>query len=142
VSALSDELHRANRENWAARRISREAQLRGHTLSHETVAKYLRGDHAQPEEATLVAFADALSTSLARLREAAGIVTDEHGPFELPAEAARLTKRQREAVVGVVRAMLEPTVTTPVPETPPSAKGSFGSVKDSTTGGARRRKAT
>lgn len=109
MSELSELLRRITPEGWSARRISREARQRGgHTLSHDTVSKYLRGDHAQPDEATLAAFADALSTNVARLREAAGILTDDHGPFELPAEAARLTRRQREAVMYVVRAMLDP----------------------------------
>jgi transcriptional regulator with XRE-family HTH domain len=108
VSALSDALTAANKTGLSARGVSRVARERGHSLNHDTAARYLRGDHGQPDEATLVAFADVLRVSLSTLRRAAGLPGDETSPYTPPAEASRLTRRQRRAVDEIIRAMLEP----------------------------------
>jgi transcriptional regulator with XRE-family HTH domain len=108
VSALSDALSAANKSGLSARAVSRVARERGHSLNHDTAARYLRGDHGLPDEATLIAFADVLHVSLSTLRRAAGLPADETAPYTPPAEASRLTRRQRRAVDEIIRAMLDP----------------------------------
>jgi transcriptional regulator with XRE-family HTH domain len=108
VSALSEALSAANKSGLSARAVSRIARERGHSLNHDTAARYLRGDHGQPDEATLVAFADVLHMSLSTLRRAAGLPADETAPYTPPPESSRLTRRQRRAVDEIIRAMLDP----------------------------------
>jgi transcriptional regulator with XRE-family HTH domain len=107
VSALSD-LLAAHSEGRSARSIARDARERGHTLNHDTAARYLRGDHGKPDEATLVALADVLDVSLTKLRAAAGLPFELTEPYVPPAEASRLSRRQRLAVDEIIRAMLDP----------------------------------
>jgi hypothetical protein len=109
VSTLSDVLSAANTHRHSGREIARLARERGYTLNHDTAARYLRGDHGRPEEATLVAFADVLEISMTTLREAANLPTELTTPYLPPAEASRLTRRQRRAVDEVIRSMLEPS---------------------------------
>jgi hypothetical protein len=78
-------------------------------VNHDTAARYLRGDHGTPDEATLVAFADVLGVPLRTLRTAANLPDESVDPYVPPAEASRLTRRQRRAVDEIIRAMLEPT---------------------------------
>lgn len=59
-------------------------------------------------ERTMQAVADSLRLPVTTVRGWAATSRGEAGPFELPPEANRLTKRQRDAVVGLVRAMLDP----------------------------------
>jgi transcriptional regulator with XRE-family HTH domain len=108
VSALSDLLSSVNGGKLSARAIARNAQDRGHTLNHDTAARYLRGDHGRPDEATLVALADVLGVSLGRLRTAAGLPSELTTPYLPPPEASRLTRRQRLAVDEIIRSMLDP----------------------------------
>lgn len=108
MTALSDTLGEANSAGLSARAIARAARERGHTVNHDTAARYLRGDHGTPDESTLVAFADVLDIPLRRLRAAANLPTESTDPYRPPAEASRLTRRQRRAVDEIIRAMLEP----------------------------------
>ena len=108
MTGLSDVLTAANTGGRSARAIARSAQERGHSLNHDTAARYLRGDHGRPDEATLVAFADVLDVPLARLRAAADLPAEETAPYSPPPEASRLTRRQRRAVDEIIRAMLDP----------------------------------
>lgn len=107
MSALSDALDAANTAGLSARAIARAAKERGHTVNHDTAARYLRGDHGIPDEATLVAFADVLNVPLRTLRAAADLPTESVEPYIPPPEASRLSRRQRRAVDEVIRAMLE-----------------------------------
>jgi hypothetical protein len=109
MSGLSDLLQSVNSGRLSARAIAREAQERGHTLNHDTAARYLRGDHGKPDEATLVALSEVMAVPLKRLRTAAGLPDELTTPYIPPAEASRLTRRQRLAVDEIIRAMLEPT---------------------------------
>jgi hypothetical protein len=109
VSALSDALTSANTAGLSARAVSRAARSLGHTVNHDTAARYLRGDHGTPDEATLIAFADVLGVPLRTLRAAANLPDESVEPYVPPAEASRLTRRQRRAVDEIIRAMLEPT---------------------------------
>jgi hypothetical protein len=108
VSALSQLLVRANDGKLSARAIARLAREHGHSLNHDTAARYLRGDHGRPDEATLTAFAEILAIPLVDLRAAAGLPTELTDPYQPPAEASRLTRRQRRAVDEIIRAMLTP----------------------------------
>jgi len=116
MSALSELLVRANRAGLSARAIARQAQAAGHRINHDTAARYLRGDHGQPDEVTLRAFASVLPVGLAELRTAARLPAEEVEPYQPPIEASRLTRRQRRAVDEIIRAMLEPAAA-PAPGT-------------------------
>lgn len=76
-------------------------------LAISTVAALVYG-RRQSDERTVQAFADAVRKPVTTIREWAAASLGEVGPFELPADANRLTKREREAVLAVVRAMLDP----------------------------------
>ena len=109
MSGLSELLSARNTAGASARALARRAQELGHTLNHDTAARYLRGDHGVPDEATLVAFSEVLRVPLRDLRVAADLPAEAVTPYVPPAEASRLTRRQRRAVDEVIRAMLEPT---------------------------------
>ena len=109
MSALSDLLTKANTAGLSARSLARNAQAAGFTLNHDTAARYLRGDHGRPDEATLLALSKVLRVPLSRLRTAASLPAEETEPYRPPAESSRLNRRQRRAVDEIIRAMLEPT---------------------------------
>jgi transcriptional regulator with XRE-family HTH domain len=111
MSNLSDLLSASNTEGLSARSIARSAQALGYTLNHDTAARYLRGDHGRPDEGTLVALSKVLDVPMTRLRVAASLPSAETEPYEPPAEASRLSRRQRRAVDEIIRAMLETSVT-------------------------------
>jgi transcriptional regulator with XRE-family HTH domain len=108
MSALSELLSGANAGGLSAREIARRAQESGFSLNHDTVARYLRGDHGRPDEPTLIAFSAVLTLPLGRLRTAAGLPSEVVEPYVPPTEAGRLSRRQRKAVDEIIRAMLEP----------------------------------
>jgi transcriptional regulator with XRE-family HTH domain len=107
MSALSDLLNKANSASLSARSVARNAQAAGFTLNHDTAARYLRGDHGRPDEATLLALSKVLRIPLSRLRAAASLPAEETEPYRPPVEASRLNRRQRRAVDEIIRAMLE-----------------------------------
>jgi transcriptional regulator with XRE-family HTH domain len=109
VTALSDLIRSALDGQMSARELARIARSRGHSLNHDTVARYLRGDHGVPDEATLRAFSDVLPVTLAQLRAAADLPSEVTEPYQPPPEASRLSRRQRRAVDEIIRAMVEPT---------------------------------
>ena len=111
MTALSELLVASNKSGASARSLARQARERGHTLNHDTAARYLRGDHGVPDEATLLAFAEVLKIPLRDLRAAADLPSETTTPYVPPAEASRLTRRQRRALDEIIRAMLEPTTT-------------------------------
>lgn len=107
MSTLSELLQAENSKRLSARAISTAARAQGFTLNHDTAARYLRGEHGKPGEATLKAFSTVLSIPLAKLRRAAALPADITEPYRPPAEADRLNRRQRRAVDEVIRAMLQ-----------------------------------
>ena len=109
MSALSELLQAENSKGLSARAISQAARELGFTLNHDTAARYLRGEHGTPDESTLQAFSTVLGVSLAKLRRAASLPADVTEPYRPPAEADRLSRRQRRAVDEVIRAMLQPS---------------------------------
>ncbi len=108
MTRLSEVLTAANTGGLSARAVARRAQERGHSLNHDTAARYLRGDHGRPDESTLLALADVLAVPLATLRAAAGLPSEQTDPYIPPLEANRLSRRQRRAVDEIIRAMLDP----------------------------------
>ena len=112
MSALSELLVQANTTGLSARSIARQAQESGFSINHDTAARYLRGDHGRPDEETLRAFASVLPVRLSELRVAAQLPAEETEPYRPPAEASRLSRRQRRAVDEIIRAMLEPAAVT------------------------------
>lgn len=114
MSALSEALNRANVHDWSSREIARRM---GDRISYATVANYLRGKHAaRPSDDVLQAFAEVFpGLTLPELRRLAGSPMGEGAPYEPPAEANRLTGRQRRAVDEIIRAIVqaEPLVMSP-----------------------------
>ena len=116
MSALSELLQAENSKGLSARGISQAARELGFTLNHDTAARYLRGEHGTPDESTLRAFSTVLGVSLGKLRRAASLPADVTEPYQPPAEADRLSRRQRKAVDEVIRAMLQQPASQPVTE--------------------------
>jgi hypothetical protein len=109
VTALSDLLVASNKAGLSARAVAREARERGYSLNHDTAARYLRGDHGVPDEVTLVALSEIFGISMRELRKAADLPSEATAPYVPPAEASRLTRRQRKALDEIIRSMVEPT---------------------------------
>ncbi|CAM3538486.1 hypothetical protein TSOC111612_01565 [Tsukamurella ocularis] len=88
-------------------------------VSTSTLTDFLAGRrNAKP--ATYQAIARALKVTVAELREVRDGVPRELGPFELPAEAHLLNKRQRTAVLSIIHelanAQRRPQATRPAGE--------------------------
>lgn len=62
----------------------------------------------QSDEKTLQAVADALRLPVPTIRKWASQALGLEAPFELPPEANQLNPRQRQAILTVVRVMLDP----------------------------------
>ncbi len=108
MTALSDLLRTAcDRNGWSGRELARQARELGYSLNHDTAARYLRGDHGQPDEQTLQAFGAVLKLPMSRLRDAADLPSEVTEPYRPPPEAARLNRRQRRAVDELIRAMTD-----------------------------------
>jgi transcriptional regulator with XRE-family HTH domain len=117
VTALSELLKASNTTSLSARTIARNARELGFSLNHDTAARYLRGSHGRPDEATLQALSKVLKVPMTKLRAAAALPSDETEPYQPPAESSRLNRRQRRAVDEVIRAMIQPApVSKPVTE--------------------------
>jgi transcriptional regulator with XRE-family HTH domain len=109
MSRLSDLVSAAlAKQRLSARQLAVRAREAGHTLNHDTAARYARGDHGSPDEATLVALHEVLGIPMKELRKAADLPSESTAPYTPPLEASRLTRRQRRAVDEIIRAMLEP----------------------------------
>lgn len=89
-------------------------------IATSTVAALVHG-RRQSDETTIAAVAEALRLEVTTIRAWAAQALGERQPFELPPEANRLTRRERDAVLAVVRAMLDPV----------------GQVAESTTGSGK-----
>ncbi len=134
MSALSDLLAEANAGQMSARSLARAAQSAGYSLNHDTAARYLRGDHGKPDEATLVALSKVLRVPLSRLRTAAALPAEETEPYRPPAESSRLNRRQRRAIDEIIRSMLEAR--------PATATDEVSARRAQRAGGSRSKTAT
>ncbi len=91
----------------------REAWLRlpprpggGRAISYETARRIRENGHANISDDTADALAAMLDVSVDEVLEAAGR-RRRLGRFELPRRADRLTERERQAVLGIVDAILD-----------------------------------
>lgn len=77
-------------------------------LSQPPVNNLVYGDGSRPEEATLAKVAGALGIPLADVYALAGAPAPHAEVWVPPAEANRMTAKQREAVEAMIRAMVNP----------------------------------
>lgn len=108
---LADLLLLAERRQDVAggRALARRAHELGHEVSHTTLNKILAGrSDGRQSVATLDAIAALADVSRSRVHTAAGRPAPGR-PFadELPPEADLLSRRQRDAVLAVVRALVD-----------------------------------
>lgn len=107
MSELSDRLREAagSRSINEVKRLIEEA---GKSVSRQTVAVFLRGDHGpRPTEDVLEAFAAGLQIDIRELRELAGRARGELGPWVPTQEAASLTKEQRDAMDALIKTIVK-----------------------------------
>ena len=134
MSALSELLRDANTAGLSARAVARSAQTHGHTMNHDTAARYLRGAHGTPDEETLLALADVFGVALSDLRTAAGLPAEVTEPYRPPVEASRLNRRQRRAVDEIIRSMLDVPAVAGSPESAAGALAArHGGVEPTTS---------
>jgi hypothetical protein len=76
-------------------------------ISHGQLASIVNGDYGKISDRVLEGIAAAIDVPVGVVMESYGI-RRPYEPFTLPKEADRLTRRQRDAVLSVVRAMLDP----------------------------------
>jgi hypothetical protein len=76
-------------------------------VSHGQLASIVNGDYGRISDRVIEGIAIAIDVPKSVVEQSYGI-RRPHGPFVLPPEADRLTRRQRDAVLSVVRAMLDP----------------------------------
>lgn len=94
-------------QGLSQRQVADQAQARGYTLTHPTVGRWIKGQsQTEPDEATLKAFSEVLTIPISQLRRAANVPTGAPGPYKPPAEADRLSLRQRQAVNELIRAIV------------------------------------
>jgi transcriptional regulator with XRE-family HTH domain len=136
VTTLSELLNAANKTGLSARSIAREAQALDFSLNHDTAARYLRGDHGRPDEDTLLALSSVLNVPLTQLRAAAELPSEVTEPYRPPAEASRLSRRQRRAVDEIIRAMLVEPAAGAAREAKPRAGSSVRAAKAARRGSA------
>lgn len=106
MSTLSDLLRKHMPAGKSARWVSRQAEDKGHALSPATATAYLGDRHGTPTEPVLAAFSEVLTIPIDRLREAAGQPKGERTPYIPPAEADRLSQRQRLALNELIRSFV------------------------------------
>lgn len=119
VSELSDLLKSTG---ITARQAAEKADAEGIDLPYGTIAAYWAGKHPRnPSEKTLEGLAEVTRVSVRRLRRAAGAAVGEAKPYQPPAEANRLTQRQREALDHLIKAIVAEPLATDEPELYPGA---------------------
>lgn len=105
VSELSDLL---NATGISARQAAEKADDLGVDLPYGTIAAYWAGKHPRkPSEKTLQGLSEVTSIPLRRLRRSAGAAGGEAQPWTPPAEANRLTQRQRQAIEQLIKTIVE-----------------------------------
>jgi hypothetical protein len=104
----------ARHEGASGRELARKATDAGFTIASTTINHILAGTYrSRPGKATLDAFAWLAGVAPAVAYAAAGeIVSNRPFADELPPEADKLTPKQRAAVITVIRALLDPGVST------------------------------
>lgn len=91
-----------------ARQAAKRAEDIGVHLPYGSIAAYWTPRHPkQPSEETLQGLAEVLALPLRRLRRAAGMAEGEAQPWYPPAEANRLTQKQRAALEQLIKAIVQ-----------------------------------
>lgn len=135
VTQLSDLL---NGTGVSARQAAEKARELGVHLPYGTAAGYWAGKHpVHPSEETLEGLAAVTNLSLRRLRRAAGVAAGEVQPYQPPAEANRLTQRQRDALDDLIKSIVEaPAITGSADSSEPTLKERApGHFDEDSTGG-------
>jgi hypothetical protein len=134
MSALSRLINQRMRERGidSGRELARltegPARRQGVTpMTSANASIYISGSHGRPSERTFNLLAEALSLPLWKLREAADVPPGESEPYQPPPEAARLNRRQRNAVDEVIRLLTSR-------ETPPEGSYQLGPGTEPTLG--------
>lgn len=107
MSALSERIAKANRDNLSSRDVVKRAAGFGIRVSHGTVANILKGSHGTPEDNTLRALGRVFDIPFPEMRQLVGLgVTDE--PWEPPEVAARMSPKQRRLVESLIHELVRP----------------------------------
>lgn len=77
-------------------------------VSSPAATRLVHGDTSSSDE-TIAAVAEALGVPLARIYELVGVSAAEAKPYSPPAEASRLTDRQRRAIDEIIRSIVAAT---------------------------------
>jgi transcriptional regulator with XRE-family HTH domain len=107
VSALSDRIAAANRDNLSSRGISSRAAEFGIRVAHGTFANILNGTHGTPEDKTLRALSKVFQIPFGELRRLSGLTPTEE-PWTPPGVAARLSPKQRKIVESLINELVRP----------------------------------
>lgn len=142
MSALSDLLNEA-RGDLSVRAVGRKVAEYG--VGESTIIPYFNGKHGTPSVPVLEALTKVLPVSIGQLYTAVGLPAGEGKPYEPPAEATMLTRRQRLAIDELIRSFVdtrgathaEPSATADHP--PAEAAGAQGAEKQKTVTPIRRR---
>lgn len=101
MTALSDLLQK-HKGDRSVREIGRACAQYG--VGESTIIPYFSGKHgANPPEEVLHALSKAVPLDIRLLREAAGVPRGEDDPYTPPAEANRMSFRQRRALDELIR---------------------------------------
>lgn len=101
---VKDRYHEVYEKPPTARGLARES---GDLFTYNTAAKILNGSHGAPSEPVIQGLALVLRSDLGLIRQLAGLAPHSLGPFVLPDRAARLSRRQRDAVIELIDVILE-----------------------------------
>jgi hypothetical protein len=106
----------------SGRRLAELAQRAGHDISHATLNRLRQGTYAtRPSDASIRAIAYLADVSENTAFAAAGVTAPAAAAYQPPAEAQRMTTRQRKAINELIRAF--------VAEVPPATAGvEFGGL--------------
>lgn len=102
MSALSELLTAANREDLSYDRIATLARKNGHQIGRDTVWKYMTGRHGAVSQPYLRAIASVLPVNIDAMESAAGVPRDL-GPYRPPPEAAALDTDERDALDVLIK---------------------------------------
>jgi hypothetical protein len=100
----------------SGRRLAELAQRAGHDISHATLNRLRQGTYAtRPTDASIRAIAYLADVSENAAFAAAGVTAPTAVEYQPPAEAQRMSTRQRKAVTELIRAFVAETAPSPAP---------------------------
>ncbi|MFW0185018.1 hypothetical protein ACN083_05885 [Rothia sp. CCM 9418] len=109
MQKLSTTLKEASQQrSYSIHDITNRAHRLGYKVGKSTVHRYLSGQLPEkPNNEVLKAFAEVLSLDFDNLLSLAGKPQILEDPFILPREASALNRRERQAVLAIVNALLD-----------------------------------